>query len=122
MPPNRDSIQKTLMKVHDALATGYVGLFGFKRVVNGMDAGVYQGFQTTLGERQVVQMMGTGKEYEFSVVIPFEILQHGVFGDVAAPWDPKVDDIVAGAGVYYRVMGVTSIQTETKLHLGKYLD
>lgn len=119
--PNRASILKTLDKVHTILANGYVGLFGFARIINGIPSGVYSGFTSTLGERQVVAMMGTGAEYEFSVVVPFTYLQHGVFGDVVDTWEPKVDDVIAGSGVYYRIIGVTSIQTETKLHLGKYL-
>lgn len=110
--PDYSQIQLKLKSLEDANSQG-----GTKTVVYG--SGQYIGFPSVLSDRLVTSMMGSGFEYEFSIVIPLYNLD-GTYGEPV--WLPKVDDKVTVESVDYRIAKVADYNTvETIIHLGKWL-
>lgn len=110
--PNFQNIAKVFGKISDSIRVG--GTFG---LVYGDYA--YNGFPTTLGERKMAALQGSGNDYQFSVVLP-QVEIDGSNGKAA--WQPQNDQMVEGSGVKYRIAAVSWHSTQTIVHLAKWLD
>lgn len=109
--PDFAQIQQRLVDIEAQNAGGIVSVvFG---------SGSYNGFPSVLNDRLVTAMMGSGFDYEFTVVIPLANLD----GSNGQPvWSPAVDDVVSIDGTQYRVAKLGNCKAvEVILHLGKHL-
>ena len=110
--PNFAKIAETFGRISTAIHVG--GTFGFV-APNGT---VYDGFPTTLGERKMAALQGSGMDYEFSIVLP----QVEINGSAKDPWTPQTDEMIEGSGVKYRIAAVSWQSTQTIIHFAKWLD
>lgn len=110
--PDFSQIQQRLAAIEAQNLGGGVVSVGF-------GSGSYNGFPSVLNDRLVTAMMGSGFDYEFTVVIPLSNLD-GSTGQPA--WTPAIDDVVTIKTINYRIAKLGNCQAvETIIHLGKYL-